>query len=119
MLDHALPRPLSSVAEDGVGRRISRVEIEGKIASRRTFEPLIARPVQRPASVTLLGTCVGSSSVAACREGPRRAFAAKDDQFLRAPELVKAAGVARYLDRYVGRGCGEPKVCDRVLHRFH
>src|SRR2546422_9881762 len=44
----------------------------------------------------------------------RDTFAAKRDQLLRAPELKKAARIARYLYRYVGRVCGELEACNRV-----
>src|SRR5881397_959539 len=49
----------------------------------------------------------------------RAAFMSSGDQLLRAPELMKAARIARYLYRYVRRVCGELEACDRVLHRFH
>src|SRR5258706_15234068 len=60
-----------------------------------------------------------SSSVPDRCECLRGTFAAKRDQLLRAPELKKAARIARYLYRYVGRVCGELEACDRVIHRFH
>src|SRR2546426_351811 len=60
-----------------------------------------------------------SSSVPDCCKCLRGTFAAKRDQLLRAPELKKAARIARYLYRYVGRVCGELEACNRVMHRFH
>ena len=51
----------------------------------------------------------------ACRKCLRGTFAAKRDQLLRAPELMEAARMARYLHRYVGRAGGEPEADDRIL----
>src|SRR5205823_4588680 len=60
-----------------------------------------------------------NSPVPGCCKRLCGALAAQRDQLLGAPELMKAARVARYLYRYVGRVGGELEAGDRVLHCVH